>query len=531
MSSQPLLNGSTQLSYTAAAVSELVTKDETLDIDDLSISSQSDLPLTSTIGYVPELKWSAEEEDAVRSKIDRRLMSFVLLMTFVLNMDRTNISNAISDGLPADLGFDIDGVNKGTLVYAFVFTVFTLPSNIIVKRIGANLWIPLIMISWGIVTWAHVFITDFRGYLIVRILIAATEAGFIPACLTYLTGFYKTNELATRLAWFWGIQAFASAFSGLLSFGIFRMAGVAGLPGWKWLFLLDGIATDIVGFAAFLYLPAALSTPNRLSFGKKTWFTERELQIAVTRLIRDDQTKSEQYRHITFDDVKQTVLDTRLWVHLLITFIGLMPNGPINTYLPTMIKQSGFSVYVANLLAAPTYLVNLVFSIFIAKAADRFGNTSLFALVGVVWHMMGFILLEFLPVNASKWTMYSAAFVAASSPSWHGMQIAWMASNLAPIGKRTLALGAVIGAANICGVPGSQIYQAYDAPRFYHGNKILIGLSLTTITLFLLQRTRYILANKHREKKWSSMTHEQRQHYELTTTHKGSERLDFRFRL
>jgi cyanate permease len=144
---------------------------------------------------------------------------------------------------------------------------------------------------------------------------------------------------------------------------------------------------------------------------------------------------------------------------LLITFIGIMPNGPINTYLPTMIKQSGFSVYVANLLAAPTYLVNLVFSILIAKAADRYGNTSLFALIGVTWNLTGFLLLEYLPVNASRWAMYSAAFVAASSPSWHGMQIAWMASNLAPIGKRTLALGAVIGAANICGVPGSQIYR------------------------------------------------------------------------
>lgn len=91
MSSQPLLNGSTQVSYTTAAVSELVTKDETVEIEELSVTSQRYLPLTSTIGYVPELKWSAEEEDAVRSKIDRRLMSFVLLMTFVLNMDRTNI--------------------------------------------------------------------------------------------------------------------------------------------------------------------------------------------------------------------------------------------------------------------------------------------------------------------------------------------------------------------------------------------------------------------------------------------------------
>ncbi|CAO3680449.1 unnamed protein product [Umbelopsis vinacea] len=506
-------------------------QDKIVDIDEVILSSQEDIRFTSTVGYVPDMEWTVDEEDSVRKKIDIRLMSFVLLMTFVLNMDRTNISNAISDGLPTDLGFTIDGVNTGTLVYSFVFTVFTLPSNVIVKRIGAHVWIPSIMTAWGIVTWAHVFITDFRGYLIVRTLIAATEAGFIPACLTYLTGFYKTNELATRLAWFWGIQAFASAFSGFLSFAIFRLAGTAGLEGWKWLFLIDGIGTDFVGFVAFLYLPASLSRTDRLLFGKKPWFTERELQIAVTRLIRDDLTKSEQYRYITLNDIKQAVLDTKLWTHLIITFVGLMPNGPVNTYLPTIIKQTGFSVYIANLLAAPTYLVNLVFSILIARTVERYGNTSLFALIGVVWGLTGFLLLEFLPADSNKWALYVAAFIAASSPSWHGMQIAWMASNLAPIGKRTLALGAVIGAANICGVPGSQIYQAYDAPRFYHGNWILIGLTLATVALFLLQRTRYVLTNRYREKKWNSMTDEQKRDYDLTTSHQGNDRLDFRFRL
>jgi hypothetical protein len=84
----------------------------------------------------------------------------------------------------------------------------------------------------------------------VRFFVALTEAGFIPASLTYLTGWYKTNELATRLAWFWGIQSFASAFSGLISFGIFRMSGIGGLHGWKWLFIIDGIITHIVGIVA-----------------------------------------------------------------------------------------------------------------------------------------------------------------------------------------------------------------------------------------------------------------------------------------
>jgi hypothetical protein len=73
--------------------------------------------------------------------------------------------------------------------------------------------------------------------------------------------------------------------------------------------------------------------------------------------------------------------------------------------------------------------------------------------------------------------------------------------------------------------------EAYDAPRFYHGNKILIGLCLATIILFLGQRTRYVLTNKYREKKWNSMTRKQRQDYDLTTSEKGNDRLDFRFRL
>jgi hypothetical protein len=195
-----------------------------------------------------------------------------------------------------------------------------------------------------------------------------------------------------------------------------------------------------------------------LIFGKKSWFTETQTQIAVTRIIRDDLTKSEQYKPVTWTDVRIAVLDTKLWTHLAITVVGIMPVIPVGVYLPTIIKQTGFSVYIANLLAAPTYVVGLIASIFIARGAEKYGNISLWALIGCAWSFVGFCLLEFLPDNSNKWIMYFAAFIAASTPSWHGMQIAWMSSNLAPIGKRTLALAWVIGAANISGVPGSQIY-------------------------------------------------------------------------
>ncbi|CAO0801119.1 unnamed protein product [Mucor circinelloides] len=491
----------------------------------------SDMESVSADSYDEDLEWTPEEEQKVRNKLDLKLMTFMLAMTFVLNMDRTNISNAISDNLAVSLGFTNDGVNTTVLIYSFVFTVFTLPSNAIVKRIGAHLWIPILMNSWAIVTWAHALVHNFSGFVAVRIFIAVTEAGFIPACLTYLTGWYKTTELATRLAWFWGIQAFASAFSGLISFGVFRMAGIANLEGWKWLFLLDGIMTHIVGIIAFFYLPAnALKTSGGLR-GKVGWFTEREKQIAVTRIIRDDLTKKEQFKKITLADVKIALVDTKLWTHLIITFVGMMTLTPIQNYLPTMIRTAGFSVTDSNLLTAPSYIIGLIFSIIIARSSDRYGNVALHALIGTIWMLIGFVVLEVLPDNSGKWSLYGAALFTASAPSWHGMQIAWMSSNLAPIGKRTLALGAVIGAANICGVPGSQIYKTADAPHYHQGNYINIALQAATAVLFLAQRTRYALTNRYRAKKWNSMTENEKKTYNETTKDLGSNRLDFQFRL
>jgi hypothetical protein len=282
---------------------------------------------------------------------------------------------------------------------------------------------------------------------------------------------------------------------------------------------------------SFFYLPANLTTTDRLIFGKKSWFNERETQIAVTRIIRDDLTKNDQYKAVTWEDFKMAALDTKLWVHLIISFLTLMPITPIGTYLPTIIKQTGFSVYIANLLAAPTYIVGLFFSILIARGADKYGNTSLWAQVAIVWGLLGALLLEFLPDDTNKWVMYFAAFVIASTPSSHGMHIAWMSSNLAPIGKRTLALGWIIGAANICAVPGSQIYTASDSPRFHRGNWILVGITLANGFFFLFQRYRYMLTNKYRQKKWDNMTDEQKRVYNETTKHKGSNRLDYRFHL
>ncbi|KAI9014487.1 major facilitator superfamily domain-containing protein [Phycomyces nitens] len=446
----------------------------------------------------------------------------MLLSSFVLNLDRTNISNAISDNLPGDLGFGMTGINTGTLIYSFVFTGVAVSTNTVVKRIGPYIWLSVLMSSWA----------DFQGFIAVRVFIAITEGGFIPTALVYLNTWYKTNELATRLVLFWGVQSFASAFSGLISFGIFRMSGIAGLPGWKWLFIIDGIFTQIIGAIAFFYLPANPCRTAGLIRGKG-WFTEREVEIAVTRIIRDDAYKKDQYSKIGWEDIKLFLLDSKLWTHLIITFVGITNTSlyfQIATYFPTLIRGFGFPVTTSNLLTVPSAFIGLIFSILIAKSAEHFGNYSLHALIGCTWSLSGFLALELIPDDSGRWTFYGVMLFVASQPLWHGMQIAWMASNLAPIGKRTLALGAVVAVANLLGVPGSQIYRN-DAPRFKTGNWINFSLILLAAVLFIFQYFRYRITNKRRDRIWGAMTTEERNLYSETTKHKGSDRLDFRFTL
>ena len=157
--------------------------------------------------------------------------------------------------------------------------------------------------------------------------------------------------------------------------------------------------------------------------GKNGWFTDREAKIAVTRIIRDDLSKTDQDVPITIDDIKEAVKDTKLWTHLITTFVGMMTNTPIMTYLPSIIRDGGFAVTTANLLTMPAYLGGLLFSLLIAYSSDKYGEVALHALIGNVWEMVGYITLKSLPYDAGRWPLFAAATVTASSPSWHGMHI------------------------------------------------------------------------------------------------------------
>ncbi|KAF8970652.1 major facilitator superfamily domain-containing protein [Flammula alnicola] len=456
--------------------------------------------------FIDDLDYSREEEGEVLRILDRRLMPCILLTTFVLNMDRTNNSNAISDNLPFDLGFDINVVNTATAMYSVLFAMACLSGAVIAKIVGPSRWIPILMFSWGLVTLAHVLITDKSGYLTVRCFIAITEGGVIPATLVYLGAFYKSTELATRLAWFWGIQHVASAVSGLMASGLLKLRGVAGLEGWKWLFLVDGIITIVVAVGTWFYLPRSVTVTKGGLRGRKPWLTDRQAQIAVARVIRDDISKRSYDKTVQWSDIKDTLTDFGVWGHLIITSIGQTPNTPMHTYLPTVIKSFNFNVYVANALTAPPYLLQGIAMIAVIHHSDKVRERGYHGAFGAGWQLLGWIFLRSLPSSAGRGLKYAAAVMVASWPSTHPLNIAWLSENTGSVGKRTVASGMIIGASNIYGVWGSQIYRADDAPEFKRGNLINIAFAGTAFVLWFAQKHAYLFRNAQNDAKITQLS-------------------------
>jgi len=203
-------------------------------------------------------------------------------MFFALQLDRGNISQALSDNLLDDLGMTTNDYNTGQTIFLVCFLFAELPSQLVSKKIGPDNWIPIQMVSWSLVASLQCFITGRPSYFTCRALLGLIEGGFIPDNILYLSYWYTGSELPIRLSWFWVSYQSTSIISAFLAFGILHMRGVHGMAGWQWLFALEGILTGLIGIASYFYLPPSPTQTASKVRGKNGWFNEREEKIMVS---------------------------------------------------------------------------------------------------------------------------------------------------------------------------------------------------------------------------------------------------------
>jgi MFS family permease len=161
-------------------------------------------------------------------------------------------------------------------VFFPTYALLEVPSNIVLKMLRPSIWLSILCFSWGLVMTLMGLVTTYQGLYIARVFLGVAEAGFFPAATYLLTIWYRRYEVQKRMAIFYAAASLSGAFSGLLAFAIEKMDGVSGLAGWKWIFILEGLAPIAVSFTLYFLLPDRPETAKFL--------TKQEREFVVNRL-------------------------------------------------------------------------------------------------------------------------------------------------------------------------------------------------------------------------------------------------------
>ncbi|KAH6662909.1 alternative sulfate transporter [Plectosphaerella plurivora] len=440
------------------------------------------------------LTWTQEEETALVRKIDLLLMPLLTLGFFALQLDRGNIGNALTDNFFKDVGITQNQFNTGQQLLSLGIILLEIPSNLVLYRVGPTLWIGGQIIAWGFVATFQAFQHGLGAFMATRLLLGLTEAGFIPAALFTITRWYKRDEISKRFSWFFLGNMIAAAISGIIAYGILHMRGVAGLAGWQWLFIIEGIFTILVGVAFLATFPESAANP--VSLLRHRYFTDRETQILSLRVLRDDPSKAHTSKNVKWSELKSAITNWRLIPHVCFTFLGLASASAFGSYAPSLVVSFGYGKLESNALVSIGYWALIFFNLLTGWIADRIGVrgpiVSITFFIGMIFSIANRALV--FSDNAHLKFGILIMSIAVGWP-WHPVNGSWLSLNAKSAGERSITMAIHIMAANCSGLIGKQIFRSEDAPLYPKGFTLLAGLFAAAFVLSIIANLQYYFLN------------------------------------
>ncbi|OJJ54833.1 hypothetical protein ASPSYDRAFT_210570 [Aspergillus sydowii CBS 593.65] len=423
----------------------------------------------------------------MRSRVDMILLPILGLAFFALQIDRGNISAALTSTITEDLNITTNQINVGTQLLSAGIVISEIPSNVILQRVGPQRWLSAQLFAWGLVATFQAFVQSYPAYLVTRLLLGLLEGGFIPGALYYLSTWYKRQESSLRITLFFFGQMFSGATSSLISAGLLTLSGKGGLAGWRWIFLIEGVITLGIGVIFILLVPPNAGDGRPLiSAGHWSYFTPRESHIAVQRVLLEDPSKDAGHLKITARDIWNTVRQPRIIQHFFITLVAMSGFQGLTQYTPSMIKSFGFSAVRANALASVPVYCGMFWILILSYLSDKLGHRGPFVLIAITWNVISYACLRVTPATSDRWHRYGVIAVAnVSYASMHVLNIGWLSVYCKSPQERSVAMALVVMAANCAGISGSQIFRTSDKPLYHHGLTAICALAAASWVLAL----------------------------------------------
>ncbi len=338
-----------------------------------------------------------------------RLLPFLILMYVLAFIDRANVGYARAF-LQADTGLGDAAFAFGASIFFIGYACFEVPSNLMLHRLGARVWLCRIMVTWGLVSAAMMFADNATTFYVLRFLLGIAEAGFFPGIILYLTYWFPARSRAQALGLFYFGLPLALVLGGPLSGWLLEFHGVFGLRNWQWLFVVEGLLASLVGIAAYFYL---VDRPRHAR-----WLSEAQKQALESQLAEEDAQKA-QGPHGFLGALR----NRQVLKFCLVYFTVQMSVYGVVFYLPTRIAsfldgQVGLSV---GLYTAIPWACALVVTRLVTRYADRSGLHRQLAVAMLAMAAAGIAasaLAGSLPLVVLAFCFAAAGFVAVQPLFW-----------------------------------------------------------------------------------------------------------------
>ncbi len=319
-----------------------------------------------------------QEQNRVYAKVFWRIMPFLMLCYVIAYLDRVNVGFAKLQ-MSVDLGFSETVFGLGAGVFFLGYFLFEVPSNILMHKVGARVWIARIMITWGILSAAFMYVETPMQFYVLRFLLGLAEAGFYPGIILYLTYWYPSHRRAKVIAVFMSGIPVAGILGNPLSGWIMdAFHGTTGMHGWQWMFVIEAVPAVLIGLATLAYLDNGIA--------KAKWLTDGEKKLLEDEIAADQKGKESVH---SFADI---VSDKRVWLMCLIYFCFVMGQYGLTLWMPTLVKATGVTgnLHIGLLSAIPFGCAIIAMNL-IGRSADARRERRWHLIVPALMGAVGFV--------------------------------------------------------------------------------------------------------------------------------------------
>lgn len=348
-----------------------------------------------------------KREATVFRKVSWRLLPFLFLLYVINLIDRTNIGMTRLQMVDRQNILSEEAYALGAGIFYIGYLLFEVPSNLILLRMGARAWIARILVSWGFISAAMMFVSGPWSFGILRVLLGVAEAGFFPGIIYYLSNWFPARVRARAVAHFMLGGVIASMAGNPLSgFLLEFMDQVGGLWGWQWVFLLEGFPAVALGFVTLAYLT---DCPNQAR-----WLTPEE-SMWLSQQIEDERSRqTHRHRH----SLAAALRDPRVWLLIAVYFTAAMGDNSYGFYIPTFLRSQfpDWPPSQIGLLAAVPSVIAMAGMVLVGSNSDRTGerrwHVAFSAFTGALgWLMVALVASGRLAVTGvdSRWLFVAGA--------------------------------------------------------------------------------------------------------------------------